>query len=184
MGILADSLDKADAAHFTRPLPKSAQKQMQYLVKQTKGTKAAADLLGITQRTVERYLTGQLKQPRRDLAERLVGEVRKRWQPRVRERAKKQAATTGGIVIDTRARFGFTAAPGTTDDPRLRPITQGLPPVYAARLFDAHAAGATEEQLQSIVAEGLQDIYFKDRGRRAQGLLVDFTDIDYVDVDY
>ena len=96
MGILADSLDKADATHFTRPLPKSAQKQMQYLVKQTKGTKAAADLLGITQRTVERYLTGQLKQPRRDLAERLVGEVRKRWQPRVRERAKKQAATTGG----------------------------------------------------------------------------------------
>ncbi|MGV9843399.1 telomere-protecting terminal protein Tpg [Streptomyces fungicidicus] len=184
MGILADSLDKADAAHFTRPLPKSAQKQMQYLVKQAKGTKAAADLLGITQRTVERYLTGQLKQPRRDLAERLAGEVRKRWQPRVRERAKKQAATTGGIVIDTRARFGFTAAPGTTDDPRLRPITQGLPPVYAARLFDAHAAGATEEQLQSIVAEGLQDIYFKDRGRRAQGLLVDFTDIDYVDVDY
>ncbi|MFE2446104.1 telomere-protecting terminal protein Tpg [Streptomyces sp. NPDC059426] len=184
MGILADSLDKADAAHFTRPLPKSAQKQMQYLVKQTKGTKAAADLLGITQRTVERYLTGQLKQPRRDLAERLAGEVRKRWQPRVRERAKKQAATTGGIVIDTRARFGFTAAAGTTDDPRLRPITQGLPPVYAARLFDAHAAGATEEQLQSIVAEGLQDIYFKDRGRRAQGLLVDFTDIDYVDVDY
>lgn len=44
-----------------------------------------------------------------------------------RERARKQAATTGGIVIDTRARFGFTAAPGTTDDPRLRPITHGLP---------------------------------------------------------
>jgi hypothetical protein len=184
MGILADSLDKADAAHFTRPLPKSAQKQMQYLVKQTKGTQATADLLGVTQRTVERYLTGQFKQPRRDLAERLAGEVRKRWQPRVRERVKKQAATTGGIVIDTRARFGFTAAPGTTDDPRLRPITQGLPPAYAARLFDAHAAGAAEQQLQDIVAEGLQEIYFKDRGRRAQGLLVDFTDIDYLDVDY
>jgi hypothetical protein len=184
MGLIADSLDKADAAHFTRPVPKSAQKQMQFLVKQTKGTKGAADLLGVTQRTVERYLTGQLKQPRRHLADRLADEVRKRWQPRVRDRARKQAATTGGIIIDTRARFGFTAAPGTTDDPRLRPITQGLPPVYAARLFDAHAARATEEQLQRIVAEGLQDIYFKDRGRRAQGLLVDFTDIDYVDVDY
>lgn len=184
MGILADSLDKADAAHLTRPLPKSAQKQMQYLVKQTKGTQAAADLLGVTQRTIERYLTGQFKQPRRDLADRLAGEVRKRWQPRVRERARKQAATTGGIVIDTRARFGFTAAPGTTDDPRLRPITQGLPPAYAARLFDAHAAGAAEQQLQDIVAEGLQEIYFKDRGRRAHGLLVDFTDIDYLDVDY
>lgn len=40
MGIHADSLDKADAAHFTRPLPKSALKQMEYLVKQTKGTQA------------------------------------------------------------------------------------------------------------------------------------------------
>lgn len=184
MGILADSLDKADAAHFTRPLPKTAQKQMQYLVKQTRGTRAAADLLGITQRTVERYLTGQLKRPRRDLAERLVVEVRKRWQPRVRDRARKQAATTGGIIIDTRARFGFTAAPGTTDDPRLRPITQGLPPAYAARLFDARAADAPEQQLQDIVAEGLQEIYFKDHGRRAHGLLVDLTDIDYLDVEY
>ncbi|MGW1916946.1 telomere-protecting terminal protein Tpg [Streptomyces sp. NPDC002076] len=184
MGILADSLDRADAAHFTRPIPKSAKTQMQYLVRQAKGTKAAADLLGITQRTVERYLKGQLKQPRHDLAERLAAEVRKRWQPRVRARAKKQAATTGGIYIDTRARFGFTAAPGTTDDPRLRPITQGLPPAYATRLFDAHAAGATEQQLKDIVAEGLQEIYFKDRGRRAQGLLVEFTDIDYIDLDY
>lgn len=34
------------------------------------------------------------------------------------------------------------------------------------------------------MAEGLQEIYFKDRGRRAHGLLVDFTDIDYLDVDY
>lgn len=57
-------------------------------------------------------------------------------------------------------------------------------PAYAARLFDAHAAGAAEQQLQDIVAEGLQEIYFKDRGRRAHGLLVDLTDIDYLDVDY
>lgn len=32
--------------------------------------------------------------------------------------------------------------------------------------------------------KGLQEIYFKDRGRRAHGLLVDVTDIDYLDVDY
>jgi hypothetical protein len=54
----------------TCPIPKSARTQMQYLVKQTKGTEAAADLRGITQRTVERYLKGQIKHPRRDLAER------------------------------------------------------------------------------------------------------------------
>ncbi|MFF7415467.1 XRE family transcriptional regulator, partial [Streptomyces lydicus] len=37
---------------------------------------------------------------------------------------------------------------------------------------------------QNIAAEGLQEIYFKDRGRRADGLMVEFTDIDYVELDY
>ncbi|MEB8342576.1 telomere-protecting terminal protein Tpg [Streptomyces endophyticus] len=184
MGLLTDSLERAEAAHLTRPLPKTARAQMRYLTKQTKGTRAAAQLLGVSQRTVERYLKGQIKNPRPDLAQRLADEVRKRWQPRVRATARKQAATTGGIVIDTRARFGFTADPGTTDDARLRAITQALPPAYAARLFDAHAAGADDRQLQNILAEGLQEIYFKDRGRRADGLQVEFTDLDYLDVDY
>ncbi|SHN26714.1 hypothetical protein SAMN05216499_13049 [Actinacidiphila paucisporea] len=71
-------------------------------------------------------------------------EVRSDWQPRVQQRAKKQGATATGIVIETRARFGFTAAPGSTDDGRMRRITQHLPPTYAARLFDAQAAGVPE----------------------------------------
>ncbi|OAH11716.1 telomere-protecting terminal protein Tpg [Streptomyces jeddahensis] len=184
MGVFGDSLDKATASTFTRPLPKSARSQMRFLVKAAKGTKAAAERLGISQRTVERYLKGQIKQPRKELAARLATEVRKDWQPRVRERAKRRAATTGGIVIETRARFGFTAAPGTTDDARIRLITQHLPPAYAARLFEAQAAGASDRQLQDIAAEGLQEIYFKDHGRRAEGLTVEFTDIDYVELDF
>ncbi|MBO3675734.1 XRE family transcriptional regulator [Streptomyces sp. NEAU-YJ-81] len=183
MGKLAESLDKAVEGTFTRPVPKSAGAQMRYLVRQLKGTRPVADLLGISQRTVERYVKGQLKRPRTPLATRIDREVRKRWQPQIRARAKKQAATTGGIVLDTRARFGYTAAPGTTDDARLRHITQALPPQYAARLFDAQAQGGAEQQLLDIAAEGLQEIYFKDRGRRAQGLLVEFTDIDYIEVD-
>ncbi len=102
----------------------------------------------------------------------------------MRERAKKQAATSTGIIIETPARFGFTAAPGTSDDGRIRRITQHLPPQYAARLFDAQTAGASERQLQNIAAEGIQEQYFKDRGRRADGLVVEFTDIDYVELDY
>ncbi|MGW1374414.1 telomere-protecting terminal protein Tpg [Streptomyces sp. NPDC002446] len=185
MGILGDSLEKAAESTSTRPIPKSGPAQMRFLVKQHKGsTKAVAELLGISQRTVERYLKAQIKRPRKDLAARIEREVRKRWQPRVRDRAKKYAARTGGITIETRARFGFTAAPGTTDDGRIRLITQHLPPAYAARLFDAQASGASEQQLQNIAAEGLQDIYFKDRGRRADGLLVEFTDIDYVELDF
>ncbi|WP_329112891.1 telomere-protecting terminal protein Tpg [Streptomyces sp. NBC_01465] len=183
MGILGDSLDKAIAGTATRPIPQSAGAQMRYLVKQNSGsTQAVAQLLGISQRTVERYLKGTLKRPRKDLATRLSGEVRKKWQPRVRARAKKKAATAGGITIETRARFGFTAAPGTTDDGRLRLIAQHLPPTYAARLFTAQEQGATEQQLQNIAAEALQEVYFKDRGRRAAGLQVELTDIDYIEL--
>ncbi|CAL9334809.1 hypothetical protein SUDANB178_00141 [Streptomyces sp. enrichment culture] len=37
----------------------------------------------------------------------------------VRARGKEKAAVTDGLVVSTRARFGFTAAPGTTDDARI-----------------------------------------------------------------
>ncbi|WP_435833431.1 hypothetical protein [Streptomyces bungoensis] len=56
-------------------------------------------------------------------------------------------------------------------------------PGYAARLFDAQAAGATEDQLRAITAEGLGETYFRDGGRRAQGLLVEFTDVEQLDFD-
>ncbi|MFC5720631.1 telomere-protecting terminal protein Tpg [Streptomyces gamaensis] len=185
MGIFSESLDKATQAAFTRPIPKGAPARMRFLVRVEKGsTKAVARRLGISQRTVERYVTGQFQHPRKDLADRLEAEVRKEWQPRVRERARKQAATTTGIVIETRARFGFTAAPGSTDDARVRRITQHLPPEYAARLFEAETAGEADARLRDIVAEGLQEVYFKDDGRRADGLGVEFTDVDYVEMDY
>ncbi|MCX5151594.1 MULTISPECIES: telomere-protecting terminal protein Tpg [unclassified Streptomyces] len=176
-----DSLTRADELHFTRHVPKSAGAQMRFLVKQLKSTRETARLLGISQRTVERYVKDQIKQPKPALAGRLESEVRRRWQPLVRKRARDRAASTTGLVIETRARFGFTAAPGTTDDGRMRRITQHLPPEYAARLFSAQAAGAAESRLQQIAAEALQEMYFKDNGSRATGLLVEFTDIDYVD---
>ena len=128
MGKLGDGLDKAVEGAFTRPIPKSAQAQMRYLVRQLKGTKAVAEALGISQRTVERYIKGQLKRPRKDLAARIEREVKRRWQPQIRAKAKKQAATTGGIVIDTRARIGYTAPIGTTDEERIRHLTVTLPP--------------------------------------------------------
>ncbi|GAA2931046.1 hypothetical protein GCM10011428_55630 [Streptomyces violaceus] len=155
MGIVGDGLERAVQQAFTRPIPKSAGAQMRYLVKQLKGTRAVAEALGISQRTVERYIKDQIRRPRADLAQRLEDAVRARWQPRIRAQAKQQAATSTGLVIDTRARFGFTAAPGTTDDARLRHLTIALPPQYAARLFDAQDAGASEQQLRDIAAEGL-----------------------------
>ncbi|MFF7242031.1 telomere-protecting terminal protein Tpg [Streptomyces collinus] len=183
MDTVSDGLDRAVQKAFTRPIPKSAGAQMRYLVKQLKGTRQVALLLGVSQRTVERYVKDQIRRPRPDLAQRLADAVRARWQPRIREQARRQAATSTGIIIDTRARFGFTAAPGSTDDARIRHLTLALPPAFAARLFDAQQAGASEQQLRAITAEGLGEAYFRDGGRRAHGLEVEFTDVEQLDFD-
>ncbi|CAL9670911.1 hypothetical protein SUDANB15_07393 (plasmid) [Streptomyces sp. enrichment culture] len=182
MSLFGDGLDAAVQRAFTRPAPKSAPAQMRYLVKQLKGTRAVAQLLGISQRTVERYVKDQIKKPRSDLAARLEREVKKRWQPQVRARAKAKAATTGGIVIDTRARLGYTAPIGSTDESRIRHLTVALPPQHAARLFDAQEAGAGDQQLQQIAADALREVYFQDGGRRAGSLEeVRFTDIEHLE---
>ncbi|MGW2492015.1 telomere-protecting terminal protein Tpg [Streptomyces sp. NPDC001606] len=184
MSLFGDGLDAAVQKSFTRPAPKSAGAQMRYLVKQLKGTRAVAQMLRVSQRTVERYVKDQLKKPRPDLAARLEREVKKRWQPQVRARARQRAATTGGIVIDTRARIGYTAPIGSTDEDRVRHLTVALPPQYAARLFDARQAGAGDQQLREIAAEGLKEVYFQDNGRRAGQLEeVRFTDVEHVEFD-
>ncbi|WP_156727430.1 telomere-protecting terminal protein Tpg [Streptomyces apocyni] len=184
MSVFGDGLDAAVQKAFTRPAPKSAGAQMRYLVKQLKGTKAVAQMLRISQRTVERYVKDQIKKPRPDLAARLEAEVKKRWQPQIRAKARQKAATTGGIVIDTRARIGYTAPIGTTDEDRLRHLTVALPPQHAARLFDAQEHGATDQQLQQIAAEALKEVYFQDNGRRAGQLEeVHLTSIEHLEFD-
>lgn len=184
MSMFADGLDQAVHRAFTRPVPKSAGAQMRYLVKQLKGTKAVAQMLRISQRTVERYVKDQIKKPRPDLAARLEREVKARWQPQIRARVKERAATTGGIVIDTRARLGYTAPIGSTDQDRIRHLTVALPPQYAARLFEAQEAGASDRELQEIAAEALKEVYFQDGGRRAGSLEeVRFTDIEHLEFD-
>jgi hypothetical protein len=110
--------------------------------------------------------------------------AKKRWQPQIRAKVREKAATTDGIVIDTRARIGYTAPIGSTDDARLRHLTVALPPQYAARLFEAQEQGATDQRLQEIAAEALKEVYFQDGGRRAGSLEeVRFTDIEYLEFD-
>ncbi|MFV5998773.1 telomere-protecting terminal protein Tpg [Streptomyces sp. NPDC056231] len=75
-------------------------------------------------------------------ATRLKAAVEQTWQPKVKEAARTKAAERGGITVETRVRFGFTAAPGSTDGSRVRLITQHLPASHAARLFTAREAGA------------------------------------------
>ncbi|OIK23578.1 telomere-protecting terminal protein Tpg [Streptomyces malaysiense] len=182
MSLFGDGLDAAVQKAFTRPAPKAAGPRMRYLVKQLKGTRPVAELLGISQRTVERYVKDQLKKPRPDLAARLEREVMRRWQPQIRAKARQRAATTGGIVIDTRARMGYTAPIGSTDQDRIRHLTVALPPQYAARLFHAQETGAGDRELKQIAAEALKEVYFQDGGRRAGTLEeVRFTDVEHLE---
>ncbi|WP_445270277.1 telomere-protecting terminal protein Tpg [Streptomyces sp. DSM 41634] len=184
MGDIDDALDRADREGFTREPPKTLKGRINFLVRQLKSTKAVARELGVSQRSVERYRKGDRKAPPKAIADRIDTAVRARWQPVVRGRRRKEAAARTGITVETRARFGYTAPVGTTDDGRMRRLTVHLPPAYAQRLFDARAQGRSDQQMRAIVAEGLQEIYFKDGGARADGLEVEFTDIDYFDVSF
>jgi transcriptional regulator with XRE-family HTH domain len=154
------------------------------LVKAEKGsTKAVAARLGVSQRTVERYLAGQRKSPRAALQAALKREVTRSWQPRVRARAARAAAARG-ITVETRARFGFTSPVGTTDDPRLRRISVDLGPAASQELADAYARGATDQELREIVARGMGEAYFQENGTRAAGLDVELLDIDYFTAEF
>ncbi|MFB6595332.1 MULTISPECIES: telomere-protecting terminal protein Tpg [Terrabacteria group] len=180
MGIIGDALSRAAQAAWTRPLPKSAGARLRFLLKREKGsTRAVADRLGVSQRTVQRWAKGE-QQPTGKRAAALEREAARDWQPRVTAEAQRRSARDG-LVVETRARFGFTAAPGTTDDGRMRRITETLPPDVSGRIWEAWRSG-DEEQLQELVGQGLGYSYFQDRGRRAQGLDVTLTDVDYIEL--
>ncbi|MFD4552262.1 MULTISPECIES: telomere-protecting terminal protein Tpg [unclassified Streptomyces] len=185
MAEIEDAIERADREAFTRQPPKTLKSQIGYLIKQLKTTRAVAEEIGVSQRSVERYRKGERKHPPQAIAERIDAAVRQRWQPQVRKRRQKQAATATGITVETRARFGYTAPIGTTDDGRFRRLTVHLPPAYAQRLFDARNTGASDQQMRQIIAEGFKDVYFQDGGTRATGLSdVTLNDIDYLDLDY
>ncbi|WP_149564460.1 telomere-protecting terminal protein Tpg [Streptomyces cacaoi] len=185
MGEIDDAIERADREAFTKQPPKTLKGQIGYLIRQLGSAKAVAQEIGVTADSVNRYRRGARKHARPDIAATIEEAVRQRWQPLVRKRRQKQAATTGGITVETRARFGYTAPIGTTDDGRFRRLTVHLPPDYAQRLFTARDAGASDQQMRQIIAEGFREVYFQDGGSRAVGLSdVAINDIDYLDLDY
>ncbi|MFG2840456.1 telomere-protecting terminal protein Tpg [Streptomyces zaomyceticus] len=184
MGEIEDALERADREHFTKEPPKTLQGRISFLLKHL-STKEIGEEIGVTADSVNRYRRGVRKHPPADVAAKIDAAVRARWQPQVRKRRRKQAASVTGITVETRARFGYTAPVGTTDDGRFRRLTVHLPPTYAERLFDARDAGAGDQQMRGIIAEGFKEVYFQDGGGRAMGLSdVAITDIDYLDLEF
>ncbi len=67
--------------------------------------------------------------------------------------------------------------------PRLAISPSPWPPQHAARLFNAQDAGASEQQLRELAGQAFGEVYFRDGGRRAHGLDVEFTDIEQLEID-
>ncbi|WP_432127492.1 telomere-protecting terminal protein Tpg [Streptomyces sp. bgisy082] len=179
-GEIEEAIERAERSHFTQDPPKTLKGQINYLLKQLGSTKAVAAELGVTADSVNRYR----RRARPDVAVRIDDAVRSRWQPGIRKRHRKKAAASG-ITVETRARFGYSAPVGTTDENRLRRLTVKLPASYARRLFDAQDRGLGDQRMREIVAEGFKEAYFQDNGSRAMGLSeVKINDIDYLDIEY
>lgn len=180
-GKVLEALARAERKVFTRPAPKSAKAQVKFLLTRTKGsTKALAERLGVSRRTVERYRAGTLTTPQKRLRAALVEETESEWQPQVRAQAREQAATSSGMMVDVTAYFGFTCT-GSSDDGRERTITTAISPTYARQILDLQEAGATEEELHPIVAQAITESYFTEWGTRADGLRADFTQVLRID---
>lgn len=180
MGEIVKGLERA---LLTRPVP-TKDAAVRFLLRAEKGsTKNVAVLLGISQRTVQRWITtrpGMRRRPSAVHAGLIDEAVRARWQPLVRARLRARAESDG-FVFHTRARFGFAAPAGSSDDPRVRLITQYLSGEVARELFAARDAGGGEPQQMVILARALGHAYFRDGGRRAHGLGIAFTDVEFAD---
>ncbi|MFF1459655.1 telomere-protecting terminal protein Tpg [Streptomyces sp. NPDC058330] len=180
MGKINNGIERA---LLTRPAPTGAS-ALRFLMRSEKGsTRKVARLLGVSQRTVQRWVTkksGARRPPGPQHAQVIDKTVLARWQPRIRARRRAQAEAEG-FVFHTRARFGFAAPAGSSDDPRVRWITQDLPGEVARELFAARDAGASEQQQTVILARALGHSYFREWGRRAHGLHIAFSDVEFAD---
>lgn len=189
MGEVQDAISRAIGTSYqTKPVPRSVGAQARYLLAREKGSvAAAARRVGVTPRTFKGWTQSHDLKKRITPAKaaKLHAETEKEWQPGLRRAAIRQLATNAaGVVVETRAQFGFTSAAGSTDDPRMRRITQALPADVAQQLAAGFAGGRTEQQLRDQVALGLQQYYFREGGTRAQDLICELTDIQYIDLDF
>lgn len=181
---ILDGFARAERALFTRPAPKSPNAQMRFLRKRERGsTKSLAERLGVSRKTVQRYLAGASTKPNKRLQEALVQETESEWQPQVRAQARQRAASSGGLVISCRAYFGL-GPEGTSDAGRVRDIKVAVTPSHAAAIIAAQEEGATLSDLHDAVAEAIADAYFRQGGGGRAGLEVKFADVEWLNIEF
>ncbi|MEQ4611550.1 hypothetical protein ABMX48_37105 [Streptomyces cavourensis] len=129
-GKVLEALARAERKVLTDPR-RNREGPDEFLLTRAKGsTKALAERLGVSRRTVERYRAGTLTTPQKRLQAALVEETESAWQPQVRAQARAQASTSGGMMVHVVAYFGSsppgppTTAANGTSPPRSRPPTR------------------------------------------------------------
>ncbi|MFB7657895.1 MULTISPECIES: telomere-protecting terminal protein Tpg [unclassified Streptomyces] len=177
--LIDQALERAGRETYTTAPPRTLKGQINYLMRQLGTARAVAAELGVTADSVNRYRRGARKHPPKAVQDRITDAVRSRWQPRVRERARRRAAAQSGITVEFRATFGYKAPIGTTDESRERLLTVHLPAAWAGRLLDAQA-GRSGESPNEVLAAAAGELYFRDGGTRAGNLDVELTGIDYI----
>ncbi|MEU2834061.1 helix-turn-helix domain-containing protein [Streptomyces lavendulae] len=165
-------------------MPAPAADRLKALLRWERGsTRRVAVILGVSQRTVQRWVTrkpGSQGHPSPRHEQKIAELVQARWQPLIRAR-RRAAAEEAGVVVHTQARFGFEAGPGSSDDPRMRRITGRLNPTMTQQIFAAPDAGASEGQRELIIGRALGHLYFRDAGQHAHGLHITLQDIDFTE---
>ncbi|MFJ3644452.1 telomere-protecting terminal protein Tpg [Streptomyces murinus] len=182
---VAQALDIADAHHWTRQPPRSDRARLRFLTSRNADIAALAARLNTTPKTLQRILTDQPTRPDEELSQAILKEVIQLWQPRIRRRAHRAITDQQhSLWVYFRAWFGFDAAAGSSDDGRMRRLSQPVHHPYPARLLEARRRGAGEEELRGIVADGIGESYFG-VSPRPNGLhAVRLTHIDYIAFSY
>ncbi|MFC9462225.1 telomere-protecting terminal protein Tpg [Streptomyces sp. NPDC056983] len=181
-GTVQEALDRADSRHWTRNPPRSLQARLGYLLKQHHGdTVALANLLSLTPTELDALRTAKQTPAEHPVHQAAEREVVRAWQPQVRRRAHATIVANGGqMMVSFRARFGFAATAGSSDDPRLRYLTLHLEAPYPAALFDARHGDAPESELHALLGDALGASYFFQHRKPGPGENVALQDIDFL----
>ncbi|MGY3206314.1 telomere-protecting terminal protein Tpg [Streptomyces sp. TE5632] len=182
---VAQALDIADAHHWTRRPPLSDRARLRFLTSKSTDLAALASRLNTTPRTLQRILAKQPTTPNEALSQAILKEVIRLWQPRIRRRAHQALSEQQhSLWVSFQGWFGFDAAAGTSDDGRVRHLSEPVHPPYPARLLAARHRGASEQELRSIVADGVGESYFKVSPGNNGLHAVRLTNVDYINFSY
>ncbi|WP_051837996.1 telomere-protecting terminal protein Tpg [Streptomyces sp. NRRL F-2580] len=178
---IGEALDIADQRHWTKNPPRSHTDRLDYLTAQLGTHQVAARL------QLQEPFAGAGPSSLTDETCRVIDrEVRRIWQFTERQALHDTLVRNNAqIIVRFRARFGFSAARGSSNDRRLRFLAPQLLPQHAADLFAARHRDAGETELRRILGDAIGAAYFFRRlGPRQTQAAAAITDLDFVEFRY